>query len=101
MQQSRPYRKFNREERNYTALICQALLSGRNLSHLLQKLRTRNITPSHLGPTEVQDVSMYVEYALPPRPLGRQKEPTNRRMRSTLRAARPCSIYFNRQTGGN
>lgn len=90
MQQSQPYWKFNREERNYTALLYHALLSGRNLSHFLQKLRTRNITPSHLGPTEVQDVSNVCRVRTAPETFGpaegahKQKDAVNTARRQAV-----------------
>lgn len=65
MQCSKPYWQFNREERNRTALLYHALLTGQNLWRFLHALHAQDIIPSHWGPAEPRDVSMYVEYALP------------------------------------
>lgn len=65
MRCSEPYWQFNREERNYTALLYHALLSGQNLWRFLYALQAQGFTPSHWGPAEPERISMYVEYALP------------------------------------
>lgn len=64
MRCSEPYWQFNREERNYTALLYHALLSGQNLWRFVHSLRGQDIIPGSWG-VEPENISMYVEYALP------------------------------------
>ena len=60
-----PYWQFCREERNFTALLYHALLSGENLNRFVHNLMGMGIVPREWVPFNPEDVPVYVEFAIP------------------------------------
>lgn len=98
MECSDPYWQFSREERNFTALLYHALLSGQNLNRFVHYLVSRDMVPKTWVPFDPEVVPVYVEYALPrdlwalsaPTPTDNKRANALRR-KTVLRLLRPSN----------